>query len=334
MADEQDGGTYRLVEGEDGSLFGFAVGPQSWKQYLYPPSRRLYTSSSDGVDLGFTPDPETPTKYAFIGVRACELTALEIHDNVFLHGEHVDSWYQMGRNNAFIIAVNCARPSGTCFCASMNTGPGVRSGYDLALTELPGNDEHKFAVSVGSGPGRVLLMEVPHREATDHEAQAADRVVEEASAKMGRHMNTHGVPELLAEASESPHWEEVAERCMACANCTMVCPTCFCSTVEDTTSLKGDQAERWRLWDSCFSLDYSYIHGGSVRTSGAARYRQWITHKLSSWHDQFDTSGCVGCGRCITWCPVGIDITEEVAALQHAQGGAAVEPSEGVVTCP
>ncbi|MBF0393567.1 MAG: 4Fe-4S dicluster domain-containing protein, partial [Alphaproteobacteria bacterium] len=120
---------------------------------------------------------------------------------------------------------------------------------------------------------------------------------------------------------EHPRWDEVAKRCLTCGNCTMVCPTCFCTTVDDVTDLGGTRTERVRSWDSCFTLDFSYIHGGSVRNEGSSRYRQWITHKLSSWHDQFGSSGCVGCGRCITWCPVGIDITEEVGAIRASEEG-------------
>ena len=133
---------------------------------------------------------------------------------------------------------------------------------------------------------------------------------------MGREMNTDGIHDLLLANLEHPRWEEVAGRCLTCGNCTMVCPTCFCTSVEDTSDLAGVSAERSRRWDSCFTMDFSYIHGGSVRASPKSRYRQWMTHKLATWWDQFGSSGCVGCGRCITWCPVGIDITEEVRAIR------------------
>jgi sulfhydrogenase subunit beta (sulfur reductase) len=97
-----------------------------------------------------------------------------------------------------------------------------------------------------------------------------------------------------------------------------VCPTCFCSTVEDVTDITGEHAERWQKQDSCFTMDFSFLHGGSVRASTRSQYRQWLTHKLATWIDQFDESGCTGCGRCITWCPVAIDLTEEVDAIRKS----------------
>jgi Fe-S oxidoreductase len=146
--------------------------------------------------------------------------------------------------------------------------------------------------------------------------KGADQLVSEAAKKMGRAMNTAGIKELLYKQIDHSRWEEVASRCLTCANCTMVCPTCFCTTVEDVSDVTGEHAERWRKWDSCFNLNFSYIFGGSLRRTVKGRYRQWMTHKLASWIDQFGVSGCVGCGRCITWCPVGIDITEEVRAMR------------------
>jgi sulfhydrogenase subunit beta (sulfur reductase) len=136
---------------------------------------------------------------------------------------------------------------------------------------------------------------------------------------MGRTLDTADIKALLYRNYEHPRWDNAAARCLTCGNCTMVCPTCFCTTVEDVTDLKGEHAERWQKWDSCFTMDFSYIHGGIIRSSPKARYRQWMTHKLATWIDQFGTSGCVGCGRCITWCPVAIDITEEVRAIRESE---------------
>ncbi|HET9991762.1 MAG TPA: 4Fe-4S dicluster domain-containing protein, partial [Kofleriaceae bacterium] len=214
-----------------------------------------------------------------------------------------------------VLAVNCGTPAGTCFCVSMNTGPSARGGYDLVATELL-DGTHEFLIGVGTEAGRAIIEQVAHRETTLDDLAAAERIAEHAVANMGRTMPATEVRALLMDNLEHPRWREVADRCLGCSNCTMSCPTCFCTNVEDTTDLSGDVATRTRRWDSCFTADFAYVHGGSVRPNLRARYRQWLTHKLSTWHDQFGMSGCVGCGRCITWCPVGIDITEEVAAIR------------------
>jgi sulfhydrogenase subunit beta (sulfur reductase) len=314
--DEQDGGTYRLKRRNDDALFGYAVGPQSWKKYLFPPVLPLWKARRDGDNLQLEEKRAALPPLAFLGVRSCELHAIDIQDRVFLSGSYVDPVYAARRETAFMIAVNCGQPAGTCFCVSMNTGPRAESGFDLALTEVLDTGNHYFVVEVGSERGAEVLERVPYRRAQEDEVTAADGVVEEAARHMGRQMNTVGIKQLLYRNYEHPRWDDVASRCLSCSNCTMVCPTCFCSTVEDTTDLTGQEAERVRLWDSCFTTDFSYIHGGSVRVSPKSRYRQWMTHKLATWFDQFDTSGCVGCGRCITWCPVAIDITEEVTAIR------------------
>jgi len=314
--DRQDAGTYRLARRSDEARFGYAVGPHSWKRYLFPPRIRLWRARANGGSPAIEEEPLDETPLAFVGVRGCELQAIAIQDRVFTGGRVVDRDYAARRAGAFIVAVDCFEPAGTCFCTSIGTGPGVSGDYDLAMTELL-DGEHRFLVRAGSEGGAEVLAELTSRGATTEDFAAAEASIEAAAGKMGRTLEVGDLRDLLANNLEHPRWDEVAERCLTCGNCTLVCPTCFCSSVEDTTDLSGEEAERWRVWDTCFSVDYSYIHGGSIRPSGRSRYRQWLTHKLGTWHDQFGSSGCVGCGRCIAWCPVGIDITEEVAAI-HA----------------
>jgi ferredoxin len=316
--DQQDGGTYRLKKRGDVALFGYAVGPHSWKKFLFPSKQRIFSAERTGTGFEIEPENEDPPKYAFIGVRSCELHAIEIQDKVFM-GQFTDPAYRRRREKAFIVAVNCGQAGGTCFCVSMNTGPKAQAGFDLALTELLEAGRHVFLVEIATKLGAELMADVPTREAKSDDLEAAERVVQETAAHMGRTMDTNDIKELLYRNYENPRWDEVSNRCLTCANCTMVCPTCFCSTVEDTTDLTGDHAERWRRWDSCFTTDFSYLVGGAVRKTARSRYRQWMTHKLATWIDQFGTSGCVGCGRCITWCPVAIDITEEVKAIRDAE---------------
>ncbi len=307
--DVQDGGTFRLERNGDDSLFAHAVGHDSLKRFLFPPVLRVWR-----VTRGEAPESVAtePPRYAFLGVRSCDLAAVAIQDRVFMDGAHVEPDYAARRRDAFFVAVHCARAGGTCFCVSMDTGPRATQGFDLALTELG----DRFLVEAGSERGEELLTALPATPAAPEDVRASEELSEATAASMGRSLNTDGIRELLQDNLDHPRWAEVADRCLSCGNCTMVCPTCFCSTVEDTTDLTGGEAERTRLWDSCFTLEHSYMHGGSVRRSGSSRYRQWMTHKLSTWIDQFGSSGCVGCGRCITWCPVAIDITEEVAAIR------------------
>jgi ferredoxin len=315
--DEQDGGHYRLRRRGDAALFGYAVGPHAWKRFLHPPLLRLWRAERDGNGLRIETDPPPEGRYAFLGVRGCELAAIAMQDKVFLGGPHADPHYRARREGVFIVAVNCAEAGGTCFCVSMDTGPQARAGYDLALTELL-DGGHRLLADAGSPRGAALLAELPHRPATPDDLAQAAALLGHTAAAMRRQMRTDDVRDVLLNNLQHRRWEEVAARCLACGNCTQVCPTCFCTSVSDHNDLATGAAERTRRWDSCFTADFSYIHGGSVRASPKSRYRQWLTHKLANWVDQFGTLGCVGCGRCITWCPVGIDITEEVRAIRAA----------------
>jgi sulfhydrogenase subunit beta (sulfur reductase) len=317
--DEQDGGRYRLHRRDDDALFGYAVGPHSWKKFLLPATQRLWSAERTEHGVSVTPEPLPIDKFAFIGVRACDLHAIAIQDRVLTGGAIVDPRYQARRRGAFIVALNCGVAGGTCFCVSMHTGPKVSGAYDLALTEIVDADEHRFVIETGSEDGSAVLAELPHRPATSEETMQADAIVARTAANMGRQMQADDVHDLLMRNLDHPRWDEVATRCLNCTNCTMVCPTCFCTTVEDSSDLTGARTQRSQRWDSCYTMDFSYIHGGSVRPSARSRYRQWMTHKIATWWDQFGTTGCVGCGRCITWCPVGIDITEEAAAIRASE---------------
>lgn len=310
--DRQEPGLYRLERRDDDHLFGYVVGPHSWKKYLFPPLTALSIAERNANGWTMARSQEPVPQYAFLGMRACELAALRIQDRVFLEGPYVDPVYAERRARAVIIAVNCTQAAATCFCTSMETGPECRTGYDLALTETDAG----FTVEAGSERGGEWLRRIPGRTTTEPERAGARQARNRAEEQIQRRLDAEGLRDLLLGNLEHPRWSEVAQRCLSCTNCTQVCPTCFCSSVAEVAELTGDRVTRERRWDSCFNLDFSYMNGGLVRPDIRSRYRQWLTHKLGSWHDQFGTSGCVGCGRCITWCPVGIDLVEEVRALR------------------
>ncbi|HZL02395.1 MAG TPA: 4Fe-4S dicluster domain-containing protein, partial [Cellulomonas sp.] len=252
--DEQDAAHYRLRRRDDDALFGFAAGAQSPKPVFFPATELFWRGRRTGEE--FTVNQEGPEAdgdgigpYALLGVRSCDLHALAIHDVVLLGRNHVDVRYAARRAGTFVVAATCAAPGGTCFCASMGTGPRPDAGYDLALTELLDGGPHRFLVEVGTPRGAEVLDEVETAEALGVDVQGADDVAAWSVAHMGRTLDTEGLKDVLYAGAESPRWDDVASRCLACTNCTLVCPTCFCTSVEDVADLTGDVAERRRVWD-------------------------------------------------------------------------------------
>lgn len=328
VLDEQDGGKYRLERHERAGYFDYVVGPQSLKQYLFPPQETLQQLQLTDGSWHVQPTRVEDRPLAVIGPRSCDLRAMAIQDRVFLEGPYVDPGYRARRERLFVVSVQCRRAAATCFCHSMKTGPRASRGFDLALTEL----NTSFVIEVGSVRGGQVLACVEGwqtcspatvDQAMDQSAQLERSMRQRSSADVAppasrpRQLDTQDIHDLLLDNLEHPRWDAVAERCLSCANCTMVCPTCFCSSISEVSDLTGEQTRRERTWSSCFTAEHSFLNSGVVRNSTKARYRQWLTHKLATWIDQYDTSGCVGCGRCITWCPVGIDLTAEVAAIRE-----------------
>lgn len=314
--DEQSPGRYVVKQRGDQALFGYVVGPSSIKNFLFPPSLRLWKAQRDGKTFQVEPSDTPPPRFAFLGVRACDIHAMLVQDRVFMNGGYQDPEYVRRRRESLVIAAHCTQASTNCFCTSTGTGPTATTGYDLAMTEVVTSKEHFFVLESAGIHGDAYLKKLGGTSPTDEDMQTAAKARQSAEDQISKQLDTTDIRGVLDRNFDHRRWDQVATRCLACANCTMVCPTCFCMNVEDVTDLSGQQAERWRRWDSCFTQGHSYLHGGSVRFSGKARYRQWLTHKLSYWIDQFGLSGCVGCGRCITWCPVGIDLTEEVKAIR------------------
>ncbi len=314
VGDEQAPGRYRLRTRNDQRLFGYVVGPLAFKRWLFPSNVPITTASKDGHLSTFEPVATEPPKLAFLGARACELAAIGVQDRVLSGAAFTDPDYAARRSNVLIVAVQCTLAASTCFCTSMGTGPELDGGYDLALTEL----ENGFLVDAGSRAGRDILDGLPVRAATAAEQYGAAATVAAVRARIGDPVAATGLHERLLGQLDNPRWAQVAERCITCGNCTLACPTCFCTTLTQTTDLTGTNAVTNRIWDSCFSPGFAKVAGGSFRSRPRDRYRQWLTHKFATWWEQFGQSGCVGCGRCITWCPVAIDVRDELNAIAPA----------------
>ncbi len=315
---EQAPGHYRVTQDPQNRYFAWANGPQAIKPQAFAPTESLWRAERDAAGtLQFAVVvPDAPAQ-ALIGVRACDLAALAVQDAHFLREGRRDAHYAQRRERLFLVAVQCAEPAATCFCASTGDGPTPTVGYDLALAELA----EGFMVEAGSDKGASVLDALNLSAATPQQIDAARQQGQAAADAQTRSVPArNNLRDVLMGRLGHPHWDTVAARCLACGNCTAVCPTCFCHAEIDTPALDGQSSRHERIWDSCFGESHGHLHGFNVRSDIKSRYRQWLTHKLATWHDQFGRSGCVGCGRCIAWCPTGIDLTEEVAALTAGEG--------------
>lgn len=312
MKDEQRPGSYRLIRDATTEAFAWANGPQAIKPLLFKPKESLWkVERDDKGKLAFHQVPPQPELIALFGVRSCDLAAMVVQDKVFIQDKYVDQRYRAQRQNLFIIAVNCSYSGGNCFCASTGDGPEAKPSFDIVMTEIEGG----FVISSGSAAGKELLTRLTLARASLSQKQSVKQGIERAIQMQRKKMPEGDIRHLLFAHLDHPRWDDVAQRCLSCGNCTSVCPTCFCHTEKENPTLDGTASEHTREWDSCFTAGHSYIHNTVIRDTTKARYKQWLTHKLGSWWDQFNTSGCIGCGRCVTWCPVGIDLTEEVAAI-------------------
>ena len=310
--DHQSPGHYQLNNSTDDRWFAWANGPQALKPLLFSPEEALWQvvrEADGGLDFQALIPDEGLT--AVLGVRACDLAALSLQDQHFINGDNIDQAYASRRQQLIIIAVNCTHPAATCFCHATGDGPNANDHYDILLDEL----EEGFAIQSGSVKGKEIINQLALKPLTSTQEKQITAAHNTAIEQQTRNLPNTEIPAMLFKQQESTRWQNIGDRCLSCGNCTSVCPTCFCHHTIDETSLDGRMTTRLRRWDSCFSQGHSYIHGFTLRPNAALRYRQWLTHKFASWVEQYGRSGCVGCGRCISWCPVEIDVTEELELL-------------------
>jgi len=323
-------GHYRTGEDTANSRFAWGPAPDSVKRWLHVSSASIAEVRKDNGAFRILHAEPARTRFAFFGMRPCDVAALERLDRVLMEDRYIDEHYAARRRESVFIVANCTYSLDTCFCAAMECGPRAASGYDLALTEVAEEDGCAYLAEAASAKGLEWLHALGAPRAEAAFVAAGREACRRAAQAQTRTVDWRAAPQALLRAFDHPRWEETAKRCLACTACTLSCPTCFCVNTLESTSIDLSSGERRRVWDSCFTQSFTYIHGGSVRTSVKSRYRQWLSHKLAWWQQQFGTAGCTGCGRCITWCPAGIDITEEYAAVAgtapvRAQGEHGVE---------
>jgi sulfhydrogenase subunit beta (sulfur reductase) len=313
VTEQQETASYRLLDTGTPLRFSYGLGPDSLKSIVHPPRSPVWTMRRSDGSLIVDQTLHGTTTRAVIGVRACDLQGLAVLERTQTGGQHADPAFAAHRQGLFLVAIDCTHPAPTCFCDTAGEGPVADDGYDLALTELDDPNGVAYVVRAGTDRGRSLVETLELRPASRVRLTQRRRQLDSTSRAFIRELPDNAADVVALVDHE--HWSDVAERCLTCGNCTAVCPTCFCTDMEDVVGLDGETATRTRVWDTCFSMEYSRLGATPHRATPTARYRQWLSHKLGTWHNQFGESGCVGCGRCITWCPVGIDLTAEVESL-------------------
>jgi len=308
IVNHQSPGHYELEQTNKPYFFKWNHGPQALKPLCFAPKETLWTEKLNiNGDISYDANIETPQRTAVLGVRACDIAALKIQDQHFLQKSEPDPHYQARRDNLLLIAIDCSTSANTCFCSSTGDGPAIQNNIDIGLSEI----SEGFLIWAGSETGKKLIAQLDTQTVTAEQIEQMNLSTHSAKEEQQRQLPNNIKHLLSNEKQNHKHWEDIAKRCLSCGNCTAVCPTCFCYSTDHEMSLDGLSAKNVRHWDSCFSSTHSGLGNFVIRTNTSQRYRQWMTHKLAGWFEQFGRSGCTGCGRCISWCPVGIDITEE-----------------------
>jgi sulfhydrogenase subunit beta (sulfur reductase) len=282
------------------ALDGPALMPSS-KEFLIPQLEQLFCYSDEGIEEAFNKRPRV-----LFGIRPCDLSAIRILD-IFYLGRTKDVYYETRRNRTVLVSIACNQPDPTCFCLGLGTGPFLRSGFDLQLTDLG----DRFLAEAGSEAGASMVRDFPHIFTQPSQADEEDLYEARlaSQSRFEKRVNLEYVRKrILAGEVSDAFWESVAVRCFECGGCVYNCPVCTCFNVIDRPA-GPDTGKRIRLWDTCMFKGFTRMAGGVLPAEAKInRTKRWFHHKLVHWPAQFGKFGCVGCGRCAVSCPGKIDM--------------------------
>lgn len=277
------------------------------KKYFFPSKETLLEITEEGTEV-----PEFEKHFVIVGVHPCDINSFLILDKMFRHGEYRDTYYERRRNKGIVIGVDC-EPTDTCFCKSMDAY-NIEEGYDLFLYEFPHEDS--YIVDIGSEKGQEIASSASFQPVND---ETAEKIIDQSKEwEEEVAVDTEELPANTLQAfDDETIWEELGERCLGCGSCTMVCPCCNCFDIKDEKSLETDSVKRSRSWTACTLLEFAEVSGGNFRVSNEARYRNWFYDKFRIFPKDIDEFGCVGCGRCVSYCPVDIDPRKTIKKVRE-----------------
>ena len=281
------------------------------KEVFFPQSETMFRYEKAGNEARITSTEGVERKRVILGARPCDIQAVSLIDQVFSGKEYTDVYYANKRDATTVIGMACNHPLSTCFCTSMKGGPFAREGSDLFLIDLG----EAYLVELHTEKGTAFSQNKFLKKAGPNDLNLAKEIEEKASKRTDASLPVEGIDKKLDQMVENPFWEKVQEKCLGCRVCTYLCPTCHCfDIVDEALTNKG---QRVRNWDSCLSTLYSLeTSGHNPRPTNRERTRQRIMHKFNYFPKNFDQIACVGCGRCILYCPAGFDIRQTIKEIQ------------------
>jgi ferredoxin len=282
------------------------------KSAVFPQTETLYRFQLGKTELAA---PQPGEELILLGVRPCDARAIKLVEKLF-RWDVDDPYYLRRRELTTVVGLACLEPGLNCFCPSLGGGPASTEGLDLLMVDL--GDSYYLEPLTDKGRSLMDLASGLLEEAGEEGLQKKEEAVRRAEEKIRRTVDTDGVPEILPDLWEHPLWQKTAAGCLGCGTCTYLCPTCHCFDIQD--EIEGFEARRCRMWDSCMFEEYTlHTSGHNPRPTRRERTRNRINHKYSYFVRKFNVIACVGCGRCVNYCPVNIDLIETLREVKEAQ---------------
>jgi sulfhydrogenase subunit beta (sulfur reductase) len=281
------------------------------KEVFFPQSEAMLRFEKAENRQRVTSTDEVKKPRVVLGARACDIQAISLLDDVFLGKEYTDVYFLQKRKTTTLIGFACNHPLSTCFCASTGGGPFTREGSDLFFIDLG----EAYLVEPLTEKGKALTQNKLFAKASAKEIALASDLEKKAVKKSDASLPVEGIEKKLDQLMESRFWDRVHEKCIGCGVCTFLCPTCHCFDIVDEAV--NEQGQRVRNWDTCLSSLYSLeTSGHNPRPTGRERTRQRVMHKFNYFPKNFKKIACVGCGRCILYCPVNFDIRQVIQEIK------------------
>ena len=281
------------------------------KEVFFPQSEVMLQCEKTEKLNRVTSVEEVRRERILLGARPCDLQAISILDPVFMGKEYTDVYYLKKRETTLIIGFACDQPRSTCFCSSVGGGPFIRTGSDLFFIDLGDAYLIEFITKKGGALRDNRLL----KEADAKDLSLAHGIEKKAREKLNSYLPVEGIEKSLDRIMEGPFWDRIHEKCIGCGVCTFLCPTCHCFDIADEAV--NNKGRRVRNWDSCLFPLYSLeTSGHNPRPTGRERTRQRLMHKFNYYPKNFGRIACVGCGRCIAYCPVNFDIREAIEEIK------------------